>query len=101
MNRLENDSPILSASEINRFVYCPYQWYYERRYGRKALRAYYKERNERLGFTDAAQSHFEKGLAFHRDFGRKKGWGRFAAALAVLLALVLLVLLAFLLGWVR
>ena len=28
----------ISAHEINKYDYCPYQWYYERLYGRAELR---------------------------------------------------------------
>ena len=38
----------ISAHEINKYDYCPYQWYYERLYGRAELRRLYAERNARL-----------------------------------------------------
>ena len=31
----------ISAHEINKYDYCPYQWYYERLYGRAELRRLY------------------------------------------------------------
>ena len=34
----KNASLKISANEINRFVYCPYQWYYRRYYGQKDLK---------------------------------------------------------------
>ena len=35
-----------SANEINKFTYCPYQWYYEKIYGRKEIRRLAALRNE-------------------------------------------------------
>lgn len=56
----------ISAHELNKFAYCPYQWYYERLYGRKELRRRYQERNARLSRTDTQQSRFVRGEQFHR-----------------------------------
>lgn len=56
----------LSAHEISKFDYCPYQWYYERLYGRKELRRLYVERNERLHLEDSLASEFRKGEKYHR-----------------------------------
>ena len=56
----------LSAHEISKFDYCPYQWYYERLYGRKELRRLYVERNERLNLEDSLASEFRKGEKYHR-----------------------------------
>lgn len=56
----------LSAHEISKFDYCPYQWYYERLYGRKELRRLYVERNQRLQLEDSLASEFRKGEKYHR-----------------------------------
>ena len=56
----------LSAHEISKYDYCPYQWYYERLYGRKELRRLYVERNERLNLEDSLVSEFRKGEKYHR-----------------------------------
>ena len=47
----------LSAHEISKFDYCPYQWYYER---------LYVERNTRLNLEDSLASEFRKGEEYHR-----------------------------------
>ncbi|WP_313527881.1 hypothetical protein [Anaerotignum sp.] len=61
----------ISAHEINKYSYCPYQWYYERLYGRKELRRLYHERNEALALEDSMTANFNKGLEFHkRDYSR-------------------------------
>ena len=56
----------LSAHEISKYDYCPYQWYYERLYGRKELRRRYVERNTRLNLEDSLASEFRKGEKYHR-----------------------------------
>ena len=56
----------LSAHEISKYDYCPYQWYYERLYGRKELRRLYVERNKRLHLEDSLASEFRKGEKYHR-----------------------------------
>ena len=56
----------ISAHELNKYAYCPYQWYYERLYGRQELRKRYQERNERLGLTDSMESRFRRGEAHHK-----------------------------------
>ena len=56
----------LSAHEISKYDYCPYQWYYERLYGRKELRRLYVERNTRLNLEDSLASEFRKGEKYHR-----------------------------------
>lgn len=56
----------ISAHELNKYAYCPYQWYYERLYGRKELRRLYQERNQRLGLNDSVQSRFRRGEEYHK-----------------------------------
>jgi len=64
----------ISAHEVNKFTYCPHQWYYERAYGAKALRTAYRERNERLGLEDATGANLSRGLAYHAGFSARKRW---------------------------
>ena len=95
----KEDKPI-SASELNRYSYCPYQWYYERLYGMKELRRLYQERNERLGLTDKAAGNFTRGLEHHRkSYRRLRGRTRLRRFAAVLVTLILLGLTGYF--WVR
>lgn len=61
----KNNEPAISANEINKYTYCPYQWYYEKIYGAKELRRLKKELNERLNLEDATMSNFVSGQKFH------------------------------------
>jgi hypothetical protein len=54
---------LISANEINRFVYCPYQWHYKRHYGVKELTIRYKALGKE---SSGHESHFEKGLKHHQ-----------------------------------
>ena len=56
----------ISAHEINKYDYCPYQWYYERLYGRAELRRLYTERNARLHLEDSMSANFRKGEGYHQ-----------------------------------
>lgn len=73
---LQRDDPKLSPSELNRYTYCPYQWYYERRYGRKELTKQAKIRNEKYHLKDTTFSHFHKGVAYHRKMYYSQRWKR-------------------------
>jgi len=86
----------ISASEINRYVYCNYQWYYQRTYGAAELARRKKAHLENLGIQQSdRESPLERGRRYHADFGckNKSLWRtlrRFAAVLAIGLLLYLL-----------
>ncbi len=97
---MDKEKKPISASELNRYSYCPYQWYYERMYGMRELRRLYQERNERLGLTDKAVGNFTRGLEHHRKSYRRLRWyTRLRRLAAVLVALMLLGLIGYF--WVR
>ncbi len=75
----------ISAHEISKFDYCPYQWYYERLYGRKELRRLYVERNTRLNLEDSLASEFRKGEKYHRRSYLLLKWKRIFWKLMVIL----------------
>jgi len=62
----------LSPSEINRYLFCNYQWYYERKYGAAELRRRKKEHLEELGVTPNEDGPIQRGLVFHARFGRRR-----------------------------
>ncbi|MHC1747704.1 MAG: hypothetical protein AB9856_04840 [Cellulosilyticaceae bacterium] len=62
---MKKQSTRISANEINRFLYCPYQWYYKRTYGNKALQEQYKA----LNISDSNhESYYTKGLKHHAHY---------------------------------
>lgn len=68
---MHNDSSRISANEINRYIYCNYQWYYRRLYGDKALTKMKKQYNKALGITTDSRTHaFVRGNKFHRNYHR-------------------------------
>jgi len=78
----------ISAHEINKYSYCPYQWYYEKLYGRKELRRLYQERNEALALGDGMNANFTKGLEFHKRNYEKLRLRNLAWKIAVLLLIL-------------
>ena len=79
----------ISAHEISKYDYCPYQWYFERVYGRKELRRRYVERNERLQLEDHLASAFQRGEEYHRrSYIRLKGKRLLRRVAAVLLLVI-------------
>lgn len=82
-----NDSERISANEINKYCFCPYQWYYERLYGQKYIRQKQKERIEALGIKNNTLNNFNKGLKFHNYYRLKR-------SLIFMLKLIILILLS-------
>lgn len=78
----------ISAHEINKYTYCPYQWYYEKLYGRKELRRLYQARNEALGLESSAMSNFAKGLEFHKRYYVRMRLASLAWKIGVLLLIL-------------
>jgi len=89
---MKNDSKSISANEINKFAYCPYQWYYERLYGAAHIRELYKKRNQQLGLSDVALSNFRKGQSFHADYEGIPAAGGFFFKLFKLAAIIIIVI---------
>lgn len=75
----------ISASEINQYLYCPYQWYYEKKYGHKHINELREKNGEKYEF-----SNFKKGIEYHekyyRDIVRLK-YKKIAIAILIIAAL--------------
>lgn len=63
-----NSKKTITANEINKYMYCPYQWYYERYYGKKYIRDKYKQRISELRLKNTTESNFVKGHKFHNGY---------------------------------
>ncbi|MCL2702415.1 MAG: hypothetical protein FWE91_02245 [Defluviitaleaceae bacterium] len=86
--KLEN----LSAGEINKYVYCPLQWYYTRVYGEAELRARYRELHpERHG----ENPHFRRGRDFHGKYAKREAARRVWRGLLAAAALIVCVLVCY------
>ena len=55
----------ISSNEINRYIYCPYQWYYSKYYGQTKLKDKYKALNKN---GDKTENNFTKGINFHKNY---------------------------------
>lgn len=90
----ESQKVKLTANEINRYIYCPYQWYYGKKYGQKVL----KEKQKALAHpSPARESHFKKGLRFHHHYYRAYRIKRLLQGIGIIA--ILLVILGRVLGW--
>lgn len=65
---MNNNSDRITANEINKFSYCPYQFYYERLHGQKKIRQIRSKTLQKKGYKDKAKSNFKKGLDFHENY---------------------------------
>jgi len=69
---MKNDKTTISATEISKYTYCPYRWYYERFYGSTYLKEERAKMLEDAGFVaDPKKSRFVLGQKFHDDFLEK------------------------------
>jgi len=89
----------ISASEINKYLYCNYSWYYGRKYGALELRRRKKSYLQEMGIKpNLSEDNFlQRGLRFHARFERKRQLKRalcFAALLVTVGFLIYLVLLS-------
>ena len=82
---MDKDRYIISATELSKFEYCPYQWYYERVYGRNELRKLAKERNERLGIENDGQGRLTDGVKYHEKFYKRSIRRRKAVIIALII----------------
>lgn len=62
---MKNNKVRISANEVNRYIYCPYQWYYGRTYGQKTLKEKYQALDRK---TNQQEANFKKGLRFHKHY---------------------------------
>lgn len=82
---MDKDRYIISATELSKFEYSPYQWYYERVYGRNELRKLAKERNERLGIKNDGQGRLTDGVKYHEKFYKRSIRRRKAVIIALII----------------
>ncbi len=57
---MSKEKAYFSASEINKFTYCNYSWYYERK---KYVVKYTKNNNNSI-----TQKNFKRGIKFHENY---------------------------------
>lgn len=72
---MKNDKNTITANEINKFCYCPYQWYYGRIYGSKELQRLSRDKKKSLTIKGTKVkdngskrlSNFERGRNYHQQ----------------------------------
>ena len=90
---MKTERETISPSEINKFVYCNYQWYYHRKHGAAELRRRRKAFLAAQGLpTDIpADKLLRDGRAYHTRFGRIS----FAVVLRVVFALAIAAIIVY------
>jgi len=84
----------ISAGEVNKYCYCPKQWYYTRVFGEKELRARYKELYpERTGQNQS----FARGRDFHEKYAGREKTRRVLRWMIVLVTMCIIVCIVWLL----
>ncbi|MGB9780181.1 MAG: hypothetical protein ACPLSA_01515 [Caldanaerobacter sp.] len=53
----------ISANEINQYIYCPYQWYYIRKYGLEYINSLRNPSEKEDQFVN-----FKKGIEYHEKY---------------------------------
>lgn len=77
-----------SATDINKFTYCNYSWYYEYIYGAKHLRELQKEKSPNYNAQDG---NFARGLAYHDTFYKKQKIKQLISLTLIVLLLLLII----------
>lgn len=85
---------MISANEINRFIYCPYQWYYKKTYGNKELTQQYKALTRP---TSQHEHYFVKGMKHHSTYHRRYTLKKDIMIIVVIIVLFLVI--RGILGW--
>lgn len=88
----------ITPNEINKYMYCPYQWYYEKHYGRKNIKELYDKRNKELNLEDKTKSNFKKGLEFHQNYGLPKHNNNTKLIFVIIIIIIILMILKTLKG---
>jgi hypothetical protein len=88
------DEKLVSANDINRFMYCPYQWYYKKYYGAAELQKKYQAlKNPKSNHPN----HLTRGNKHHKNYYIRYRLARFLKGIGLLLLLILL----FVWGWLK
>lgn len=65
---MKNKKRTISASEVGKYMHCPYQWYYERYYGSAYIKQLKVELNKELGISRKGENNYIKGKKFHNNY---------------------------------
>ncbi|AAM25186.1 MAG: hypothetical protein XD49_0350 [Caldanaerobacter subterraneus] len=92
----EEKKGYISATEVNQFLYCPYQWYYIKKYGLEYINNL-REPSER----EEQFVNFKRGIDYHEKYYKdivKLRYKRYAIAFGIVF---LILLILFVMRYVR
>lgn len=79
-----------SATDISKFTYCNYSWYYEYVYGAKHLRELLKQQSPEY---NGQEGNFARGLAYHDTFYKKQKLKQSIILILIILCVLLIIYL--------
>lgn len=79
-----------SATDISKFKYCNYSWYYEYVYGAKHLRELLKQQSPNYNIQEG---NFARGLAYHDKFYKKQKIKQLIISILIILSVLLIIYL--------
>lgn len=79
-----------SATDISKFTYCNYSWYYEYVYGAKHLRELLKQQSPNYNIQEG---NFARGLAYHDKFYKKQKIKQLIISILIILSVLLIIYL--------
>lgn len=85
----------ITPSEINKFLYCNYQWYYERKYGINKLKSFYKNKNKTSDYNNSV-GNLKRGIDFHNNYlkeNNKKIKFRFLKLIVIIITITSLLII--------
>ncbi len=85
---MKKEKLMISANEINRFVYCPYQWYYKKTYGESNLSKQYKAMHQT---HSGHESFYAKGTQYHHQYHRRYQLNKILIGIVIVLILATIV----------
>ncbi len=97
---MKNEQKYVSATDMNKFIYCNYSYYYKEVYGSTELNKLKKEFNKQNGYkSDGRKENFDRGNKFHKFYYYRNKLIAYLQLLFTILFSILIILIArYLLG---
>ncbi|OON99593.1 MAG: hypothetical protein ATN35_11815 [Epulopiscium sp. Nele67-Bin004] len=89
---MQDNKKRISASEVNKFTYCPYQWYYGRKYGASNLLRIAKQ-HKNIDTVQKQTNNFERGNKFHSDYHHKYKHEQVKRTIIIIIAVIIVMIL--------
>lgn len=85
---MKKETLMISANEINRYCYCPYQWYYKKTYGQSELNKQYKALKSQ---HSDHENMYVKGTRYHQNYYKQYQMKRLLISIGLLLGVAMMI----------